>query len=415
MDEDADLAVSSAQLLAGAASRLMRALGGNGASWAGALARATDRALETAQVVSGHVGGRTVGAELQVVVDLLEASRREAELQASSDLVAITLELEAAQRCLHASTAGTEGGAHGVCGAASRSLAALADATDLVLSEIAPVLDAGATENGIPTGGARVLEAEPRVLEEELRAVRRDLLLVQKALCGTASVRRRVDLNGTNVCGSSHGNNNQSQRSPVWTLPRRGSRTGGFQDNGATWTGSPLWSEAGRWVAGNAGAGVGNVPWRKAGGGVYNKTFEWGGDYPVFGLSSSGNAAGNSNVRGQQPSLWADRERKSANFQKSRDFSNHHLEDSLGGGSDALASPPVTAAEVGVYFLFLKRQIDLGILPKPLFFCDIHCGCTAAQGFMHTPPQGMSFMQTPPQGMSCRPKVRTAPNKARHA
>jgi len=405
MDEDADLAVSSAQLLAGAASRLMRALGGNGASWAGALARATDRALETAQMVCGHVGGRTVGAELQVVVDLLEASRREAELQASSDLVAITLELEAAQRCLHASTAGTEGGAHGVYGAASRSLAALADATDLVLSEIAPVLDAGATGNGIPTGGARVLQAEQRMLGEELRAVRRDLLLVQKALCGTASVRRRVDLNVTNVCGSSHGNNNQSQRSPAWTLPRRGSRAGDFQDDGATWTGSPLSSEAGRWVAGNAGAGVGNVPWRKAGGGVYNKTFEWGGDYPVFGLSSLGNAAGNGNVRGQQPPLWADRESESANFRKSRDFSNYHLEDNLGGGSHALASPPATSAEVGVYFLFFKRQIDFGILPKPLFFCGIHCGCAAAQ----------ALMQSPHQGMSCRTKVRTAPNKARHA
>ena len=110
-EEDAELAVSSGQLLGGAASRLLRALAGAGMP-PKALHQAAQRALNATQALSSLDPGKVVGAELRVVVELLEkrrgeaveqaahASALESEDAAARELAAITLELEAAQRCV---------------------------------------------------------------------------------------------------------------------------------------------------------------------------------------------------------------------------------------------------------------------------------------------------------------------------
>jgi hypothetical protein len=240
-EEDAELVVSSGKLLGGAAGRLLEVLldlqkappTGNFQSFPLAdLTAAVERALRATQAAPSPA--TNVAAELQLVVNLLESRRNDAATQASRmssgsdgeqaalELLAITRELEAAQRCLHASLehhhADDESGEHRERDAVGPSLKTLAEATDEVLRQIKAASDA--IQNGDNSGQAG---DEIATLAEEMRVARRDLLLVHRALRGAASVDMRVDLDGDLSDTRSKGWGSPSGSTKPWTL--RGNKT----------------------------------------------------------------------------------------------------------------------------------------------------------------------------------------------
>ena len=230
MEEDDELAVASAQLLAGAARRVRSVLTGPcGGEWAGRadverLDRASSHALEIALAVMPPLEEPPAAAEaaLQEVVHRLENRRREAGVlaaaalqrdpdgdegqQVARELEAITQELEAAVRCLQ------------VCRdtdceqiqSPGTSLVAVAGAADAVLTALAVVVD------GHETSGRSAADAPA----SELAAARRDLHLVQTALRGA----RRLNDDGTTsspACVARSGEHRISEALESQSPPRR--------------------------------------------------------------------------------------------------------------------------------------------------------------------------------------------------
>ena len=305
------MALASARILSGAAGRLAQALGAASAPPRGLL-RAAEAAQEAAEALTGPSSAQrsgTVGAELQVIVDLLESRRRAAiekvarsdgdEPQHSNEVADITQELEAARRCLEASL--DDGCDTERSTAGSRSaLAELSVATDSLLDGISAIL--GGHDGGRDAS-----------LEEEMFAARRDLKLLQRAIRGGGSRDgdRRAGNGQTNARpGGARAQLNSGKR--LW--PSRG----GFSSmRGAlnAWSESPStpdWDRRSRGgpLMGNAGFGCAGsrdvalqAPVGLSHAGLHQGC-SWNGDPAAAHFTAAGGAGGGGYVADLQAKAW---------------------------------------------------------------------------------------------------------------